>query len=113
MKYVFHIERMKRMEDKQINILGQEYTIKFKNMVEEPVLEEADGECRWYKKEIVIRDDLEENKKHVIKHEIIHAFFAESGLREYRQDELIVDWIAWNIDKIKNVIDEVFNEQGQ
>lgn len=99
------------MADKQINILGQEYTIKFKNMVEDPVMQEADGECRWYKKEIVIRDDLEENKNHVIKHEIVHAFLAESGLKEYRQDELIVDWIAWNIEKIQKVINEVLNDR--
>lgn len=99
------------MTDKQINILGQEYTIKFKNMVEDVVMQEADGECRWYKKEIVIRDDLEENKNHVIKHEIVHAFLAESGLKEYRQDELIVDWIAWNIEKIQKVINEVLNDR--
>ena len=99
------------MKDKQINILGQEYTIKFKNMVEDLVMQEADGECRWYKKEIVIRDDLEENKNHVIKHEIVHAFLAESGLKEYRQDELIVDWIAWNIEKIQKVINEVINDR--
>ena len=99
------------MTDKQINILGQEYTIKFKNMVEDLVMQEADGECRWYKKEIVIRDDLEENKNHVIKHEIVHAFLAESGLKEYRQDELIVDWIAWNIEKIQKVINEVINDR--
>ena len=36
-----------------------------------------------------------------------HAFLSESGLKPYAADELIVDWIAWHIDKIKQVIDSV------
>ena len=96
--------------NKQINILGQNYTIKFENTRTDKALKECDGECRWYEKEIVIDDELEEkHKKHVTKHEIIHAFFAESGLKQYREDELIVDWIAWNIEKIHNVINEVLD----
>ena len=97
------------MIDKQISILGQNYTVKFENTRTDKVLKECDGECRWYKKEIIIDDELEENKHHVIKHEIVHAFLAESGLKQYREDELIVDWIAWNIEKIQKVIDEVTN----
>ena len=98
--------------DKKINILGQEYTVKFENTRTENVLKNADGECRWYIKEIIIDDELElkEHKKHVIKHEIIHAFFAESGLKEYKENEVLVDWIAWNIDKIYKVINEVISE---
>ena len=98
--------------DKKINILGQDYTVKFENTRTENVLKNADGECRWYKKEIIIDDELElkEHKKHVIKHEIIHAFFAESGLKEYKENEVLVDWIAWNIDKIYKVINEVISE---
>ena len=100
------------MTDKQINILGQNYTIKFENTRTEPILKNADGECRWYPKEIVIDDELEpiEHKYHVIKHEIIHAYFAESGLKRYREDEDIVDWIAWNIGKIQKTIGEVCND---
>ena len=100
------------MNNKKIKILGQDYTVKFENTRTEEILKSADGECRWYKKEIIIDDELQpiEHKNHIIKHEIIHAFFAESGLRKYKEDEDIVDWIAWNIDKIKKVIDEVVNE---
>lgn len=100
------------MTDKQVNILGQNYTIKFENTRTEPILKNADGECRWYSKEIVIDDELEpiEHKNHVIKHEIIHAYFAESGLKRYREDEDIVDWIAWNIGKIQKTIGEAENE---
>ena len=41
----------------------------------------------------------------------LYAFFAESGLRKYKEDEDIVDWIAWNIEKIQKVIDEVINDR--
>lgn len=101
------------MIDKKINILGQDYAVKFRNTRTEPILKDADGECRWYPKEIVIDNELEpnEHKYHVIKHEIIHAYFAESGLRRYREDEDIVDWIAWNISKIQKTIDEVCNDR--
>ena len=96
-------------EEKTINILGQDYTVKYENTRTEAVLKNADGECRWYKKEIVIDDELEplEHKNFVTKHEVLHAFFAESGLRRYREDEDIINWIAWNFDRIKEVFDEL------
>lgn len=99
-------------DNKTVNILGQDYIIKFENTRTDKVLKEADGECRWYLKEIVIDDELEpmQHKEHVIKHEIVHAFFAESGLKRYKVDEDIVDWIAWNIDKINKVIKEVLDD---
>lgn len=97
------------MENQKIKILDTEYELRFTNRRDEPVLKEADGECRWFEKVIVVDEELEnkENFKHVIKHEIVHAFLRESGLKSYACDELIVDWIAWHIDKIKQVIDSV------
>lgn len=97
---------------KKINILGQEYTLRFENTRTETVLKNADGECRWYQKEIIIDDELEEkeHKEFVIKHEILHAFLAESGLRRYREDEDIINWIAWNFNKIQKVFNEVLQE---
>lgn len=97
------------MKQKQINILGESYIVKFENTKTDKVLKDCDGECRYYPKEIIIDDELEleEHKNHVIKHEIVHAFLAESGLAKYRSDEIIVDWIAWNIGKIQKVIGEV------
>ena len=98
-------------ECRTIDILGQNYVVKLENTRTDTVLKNCDGECRWYKKEIVIDNELEEpHRQHVIKHEIIHAFFAESGLQKYREDELIVDWIAWNIDKIQDVIKKAQGE---
>lgn len=103
------------MSDKTVNILGQEYTIKFENTRTEPVLKDADGECRWYKKEIVIDDELEpkEHKDFIIRHEILHAFLAESGLRRYREDEDIINWIAWNFNKLQKVFNEVLTSSDK
>lgn len=97
------------MKQKQINILGESYIVKFENTRTDKVLKDCDGECRYYPKEIIIDDELEleEHKNHVIKHEIVHAFLRESGLGKYSEDELIVDWFAWNIGKIQKVIGEV------
>lgn len=97
------------MENQKIKILGTEYELRFTNRRNEPILKEADGECRWFEKVIVVDNELKykEHLEHVIKHEIVHAFLHESGLKPYASDELIVDWIAWHIDKIKQVIDSV------
>lgn len=100
------------MKNKIINVLGQDYTVKFENTRTDVVLKNADGECRWYKKEIVIDDELEpmEHKNFVMRHEILHAFLAESGLRRYREDEDIINWFAWNFEKIQKVFNEIINE---
>lgn len=98
---------------KEVDILGQKYIVKFENTRTEQVLKNADGECRWYKKEIIIDDELEpkEHKDFIIKHETLHAFLAESGLRRYREDEDIINWIAWNFDKIRKVFDELIGDK--
>lgn len=99
--------------NKIVNILGQDYILKYENTRTDAVLKHADGECRWYKKEIVIDDDLEpkEHKDFIIRHEILHAFLAESGLRRYREDEDIINWIAWNFEKIQKVFDELLESE--
>lgn len=100
------------IKNKTVSILGEDYVVKFENTRTESVLKDADGECRWYKKEIVIDDELEEkeHKEFVIKHEILHAFLAESGLRKYREDEDIINWIAWNFEKIQKVLEWVLED---
>jgi len=109
-----------------VNVLGTRYTIAFKSEKEEERLEENWGFCDFYAKEIYIRDDIEEEakdncrnleefKKKVIRHEIIHAFLYESGLREnthrtdaWAEDEEMVDWIAIQMPKLT----KIFNELG-
>lgn len=98
-----------------VNILGQDYIVKYENTRTDEALKNADGECRWYKKEIIIDDELEpkEHKEYVIRHEILHAFLAESGLRRYREDEDIINWIAWNFKKIQKVFDELLKNKEE
>lgn len=122
---------MWRMETmKKINILGIEYVIKKKKYNEEPAFERRhiDGYCDGQLKTIVHGDmktfpsfenESEEYckscEKHTLRHEIIHAFFNESGLMEssaqfqggWSQNEEMVDWIAIQFPKILKVFEEV------
>ena len=97
------------MDGKKINILGTEYEIAAQTSSENPKLEDANGLCEFWAKKIVINiaepdrttfDNLEAYNKKVLRHEIIHAFFGESGLNEYMRDENLVDWIAMQFPKI-------------
>ena len=94
---------------KKVNVLGTEYTILF-DVPDEEMPEGAYG-C-MDQSIITIKigkvesdrnslSDLDEYKKKVLRHEIVHAFFYESGLwnnsgtsEAFGQDETITDWIA-------------------
>lgn len=102
-----------------INILGTEYTIKNSTEKNDKNLKTMAGYMDATTKEIVIKTDYEDepNKvnnlnyhiQEVIRHEIIHAFFYESGLwdsSDYGMNETLVDWIAIQIPKIVKVFDE-------
>lgn len=61
-------------------------------------------------KDVMAVENIEEFKKKVLRHEIIHAFFGESGLRscsEYAEDEELVDWIAIQFPKILKAFEQV------
>lgn len=109
------------MKDK-VNILGTEYTIRIQNKHTNPKLEDANGLCEMYSKEIVIDDfaEVREDKlsvnnfdefiNKVVRHEIIHAYFGESGLRcqsDFAQNEELVDWIAIQLPKIVKTCEEL------
>ena len=105
----------------KVNILGTEYTIKKQKVADNPKLKENNGLCELYSKEIVLCDEsweddvmtfnnIEEFEKKVLRHEIIHAFFAESGLdsqSEYARNEELVDWIAIQLPKMVKVMQDV------
>ena len=103
----------------KVNILGQEWEIVKQTESENPKLETANGICEVYSHKIVLREikesekyyeNLEEFKRTVFRHEIIHAFFAESGLRQnsdYAENEELVDWIAIQLPKIVKVMNEL------
>jgi hypothetical protein len=52
-------------------------------------------------------EKIEEQNKKILRHEVIHAFFHESGLRNYARDEVLTDWLALQFGKIKDVFDKL------
>lgn len=100
---------------KKIDILGTEYEIKIDDSI---VSQGVDGLCKSYDKIILIRskenmlcpDDSDEVKdvrhKEVLRHELVHAFFDESGLGDYSNNEQLVEWIAVQFPKIMKVFVE-------
>lgn len=94
-----------------VDVLGTKYKLVQSNSGKDVVLEEASGYCDYTTKTLVIKDllpksgslgDLEEYKKRVIRHELVHAFLFESGLagESWGADEEIVDWIAFQFPKL-------------
>lgn len=104
------------MKDTVINVLGTEYSVKFKELKGQDI----DGYTDNTSKEIVIRSDNSNNignflflQKKQLRHEIIHAFMSESGLQcnwqhveQFGHDETTVDWIAIQFPKIQRAFEE-------
>lgn len=97
----------------KVDVLGTVYTVHERTDGQDPKLRECDGYCDESVKEIVIdnytsdqealvKADLNRHKRKVMRHELIHAFLTESGLREcsWAKDEEIVDWIASQFPKL-------------
>ena len=105
-----------------VNILGTEYTFEVKKKTAEETLlnEDADGLCEIYDKRIVVRpaNEMGANTtagsyyryKHVVIHEVAHAFAQESG-SSYEHDERLIDWMAEMIPHINLVVDQILFEQ--
>ena len=109
----------------KVNILGTNYEIIFKSDSEEIRLKENWGFTDYHTKEIYIHDDIEKEtdnscknlidfKNKVLRHEILHAFLYESGLREnsfksysWAENEEMVDWFAIQFPKILKVYKEL------
>lgn len=94
------------MKENYLSILGVTYTVKFLKDKDFPKAG-YDGLCNSVSKTILIR--LKKDKtlqNEVLRHEIIHAFFHESGLTNYENDEVLVEWVAMQFLKIKEVIDK-------
>lgn len=96
----------------KVNILGTEYTISKATPETDAKLENANGYIECYSKEIILDEikpenmtvkNLDDFKKKVLRHEIIHAFLFESGLdacSNYARNEELVDWIALQFPKL-------------
>ena len=94
-----------------IPILGTHYRIVTRTEAEDTELKDCDGYTDYHGKRIILRQETDTFDrlaylKKVIRHEIVHAFFYESGLAEnwehknYGQEETVVDWIAIQHDKM-------------
>lgn len=103
----------------KLDILGQEYEVRHLTEEEYPKLAicEANGLFEAYSKEIIISEDIGKGsgkayanldgfKRKLLRHEIIHAFFHESGLSDRCQDEELVDWLAHQLPKMAKTITE-------
>ena len=107
----------------KVNVLGTEYSIEVKKYDEEEAFERShiDGYCDGMTKKIVVcdmdtfkgwenenEDTKRANERQTLRHEIVHAFFAESGLMAsahvtngaFSEDEELVDWLASQGQKI-------------
>lgn len=98
----------------KVNILGTEYHIEYKNIADDPYLENCDGYVDRTTKKIVIRNkehdceigDFDAHQRKVIRHEIIHAYCEESGLSvnvinpNLGVPETYIDWFAIQAPKI-------------
>ena len=100
---------------KKINILGTQYDYIESSSKEHEDLMESDGLHYGFEKKIKIDitacDSAPQSKDEYIKkvkrHELIHAFFYESGCAKQHRDEELVDWIAYQFPKMLAAFKEV------
>ncbi|MCR0266227.1 hypothetical protein MKC73_20255 [[Clostridium] innocuum] len=107
----------------KVNVLSTVYRIKYV-----PSLEGRGGETDFYTKEIRISeqedipaeyktDNLKEMQRHVLRHELIHAFLFESGMDQssaaheaWTVNEEMIDWMAIQMPKIMEAYESVTNK---
>ena len=100
-----------------ISILGQDYDLQEISAKDDVKLSDFDGYCDGFGKIIRINNDYNMSCptnisdmagyiRRIKRHEIIHAFFEESGLEKYKGDELIVEWIANQFPKLEKAFQQ-------
>lgn len=100
-----------------VDILGTQYTVTVKKYDEDEAFSRRsiDGYCDGWAKQIVICDistypgwdheqaeTIAQAQRNTLRHEIVHAFFSESGLSDsssqvegpWAKNEEMIDWIA-------------------
>lgn len=101
---------------KKVKILGTEYEVIKQTIADNSKLESANGLCEFWAKKLIIDEaqpdrmtyeNLDAFNRKVLRHEVIHAFLGESGLKQYMEDEVLVDWIAVQFPKIAKVFEEL------
>lgn len=107
----------------KVHVLGTVCRIKYV-----PSLDGRGGETDFYTKEIHISeqedvppefktDNLKEMQRHVLRHELIHAFLFESGMDQssaaheaWAVNEEMIDWMAMQMPKIMAAYESVTNK---
>ena len=101
-----------------VHVLGEMYTIRQTEEAKDAKLKGRDGYTDTSIKECVIdsmensepdyKANLQEYKKSVIRHELIHAFLYESGLDScsWAMNEEMIDWMAIQFPKIAKTFEE-------
>ena len=109
----------KEYNGKKINVLGTEWTIKVLDPDDNRLTEmDCTGLCEAYTKEIYVKDrtsihdfrqylNIEDFLKKVIRHEIIHATFFETGNAKYYEDEDLTEILAHLVPKMAKVMTEL------
>lgn len=105
------------MKKSKVIILGQEYdVIDEASNSEYGKLQDLDGYASFTTKKIVVAEfipemgtdeDISYTRNHVMRHEVIHAFLCESGMRQWAEDEQLVDWMAAQFPKIQKVFQKL------
>lgn len=110
------------MKEKKFNILGSEWTLKLCTVEENPKLKECDGYTDFTVREIAVDNskgndlnsliDMNVYIKKVIRHELIHAFLVECGLREcstngWATNEEMVDFFAYQFPKLDKLFSDL------
>lgn len=102
------------------NILGTEYTVKMDDL-NNAFLENKDGYCATYEKQIVIRkpdllltDSNSAEAKGIrmqetIIHELVHGYCRQSAVF-YDDNENLVDWIAQMLPKIVHSYNDIVRQ---
>lgn len=99
----------------ELMILGERWEIKV-----DPSLKDTwQGLCDFSIRTIYINDfnkyvdydnvlqNLNTEILRTIRHEIVHALFFESGLAEYGNDEVLVDFLAVQFPKLRTIVGEI------
>ena len=93
----------------EVNVLGTVYAIETRKWNDDRKLHEALGYVEQYSKKIILKDifpdcmtveDVDQLRREVARHEIVHAFFFESGMSEWAEDETLVEWVAVMLPKL-------------
>ena len=98
----------------KINVLGAEYTFQVVDEITDDqklssgLSDDCSGFCDPFLKMIIVEKQTNDcETKRIAKHEILHAFFIESGMIKWYDDEDLIQWISFQYLKMNKVLKEV------